>query len=400
MREVKAKGKSPKADPTSEELKNLVSLVLRALNRLPAPSNVSMLTECLLTSLSSDTLAWEAVRPNDPNPTVGRYDHASYYDTALQELVVLLGAGVDQALADLRYYDRCKSLDEPWPLARIRPRVLKSPFFPVLTLLGDLCEAKRTWTLLKATGTSPSPRTCHSWAEDDANLYVFCGGESGTTPCADQKLYRFSKADRIWSLCTSEHSPAARQAHAMALSQDVIYVHGGMMGQEWLDDFWCYRDGDGRLVLFGGLAMTVSGPEALDDLWLYDPATNKWQEVEFENAPVAARFDFASLMVDHRCWYHPGATDAPQSNPTASRDTQPVGLQDVTEQFGAVVEGAATTAPPQPEDSQPDNSPAPSPSSPDTPAVPLPSHHDTLVLYGGMDMQGNVHSDCVVIRLA
>jgi len=94
------------------------------------------------------------------------------------------------------------------------------------------------WGEVSPRGVPPSPRTFHcTTSARGTSLLVFSGGTAGTTPTDDQNIYCLETAPLEWSHpTTSGTAPSPRQGHVLAVVGSRLFVHGGMAGQEILDD--------------------------------------------------------------------------------------------------------------------------------------------------------------------
>ncbi|XP_038046504.1 rab9 effector protein with kelch motifs-like [Patiria miniata] len=177
----------------------------------------------------------------------------------------------------------------------------------------DLDSGK--WSTVSVTGTPPSPRTCRNCASLGDKLYVFGGGHQGAEPVSDRQLYAFDAASLAWTcLEVKGKKPSSRHGHVMVAVGTKIYLHGGMSREIFFNDMhefdtstltWkqvrCKGDiplgctahgavavGD-KIVIFGG--MTPNG--ALDATYVFNTSNSRWQRVKTDGAPPACRLDFA-----------------------------------------------------------------------------------------------------------
>ena len=106
------------------------------------------------------------------------------------------------------------------------------------------------WTQVVPT-SSPPARTGHTLMYDPITekVYLF-GGRDGDTYYND--LWQYDGT--TWTQLTPSQSPSARAYHALA-----------------------YNPADNNLILFGGQTVSDTLPA---DLWLYDPPTNTWIEID------------------------------------------------------------------------------------------------------------------------
>ncbi|XP_068938853.1 rab9 effector protein with kelch motifs isoform X2 [Petaurus breviceps papuanus] len=99
----------------------------------------------------------------------------------------------------------------------------------------------RIWSTPNVTGTPPSPRTFHTASAVIGNqLYVFGGGEKGAKPVQDTQLHVFDATTLTWSQPeTCGESPPPRHGHVMVALGPKLFVHGGLAGDEFYNDLYC-----------------------------------------------------------------------------------------------------------------------------------------------------------------
>jgi len=125
-----------------------------------------------------------------------------------------------------------------------------------------------TWTHI--TDTGPSARGNAKMVYDSKNdLIVLFGGEESVYSHGD--TWVFDPSTNVWSNKNPSPSPQERARAAMA-----------------------YDAESGKVLLFGGLNKAAGS--LLNDTWLYDVATNTWQQVVTATAPSAR--EFPSLASD------------------------------------------------------------------------------------------------------
>ncbi|VDN96922.1 unnamed protein product, partial [Rodentolepis nana] len=203
--------------------------------------------------------------------------------------------------------------------------------------------------------TSPTciitPRTQHTadCITSAGEIIIFAGGNMGSEPVADSSVYAYEVKSNKWRIIEMEigdHDfPHCRMGHLMiirprdsqsSLNEEFVYIHGGMSGNEFLDDFHRLRikrimveNGEARLTgewqnvrnavpsegsfwpvaraghggaivysntnvlrffIFGGL--NSSG--ALNDLHYFDEGSKQWTTVTTSgNVVPSPRLDFA-----------------------------------------------------------------------------------------------------------
>jgi hypothetical protein len=138
------------------------------------------------------------------------------------------------------------------------------------------------WAPLRPAGTAPAGREDHTWTLDPGTRtgWLF-GGRDGGTVYDD--LWRYDLASDTWTEVTTEgDGPAGRFGHTGT----------------WVDGV--------GLVVWSGQA----GSTFFDDLWAYDPASNRWRELPAGGAAPLARYgSCAALGPDGRLWISHGFTE-------------------------------------------------------------------------------------------
>uniref|UniRef100_A0A670ZC02 Rab9 effector protein with kelch motifs n=1 Tax=Pseudonaja textilis TaxID=8673 RepID=A0A670ZC02_PSETE len=96
------------------------------------------------------------------------------------------------------------------------------------------------WEKPKVRGDPPSPRTFHtSTAAIGDRLYVFGGGHKGVDPVQDQQLHVFDSATLTWSQPeVYGQPPAPRHGHVVVAVENRLFVHGGLAGDTFYDDLF------------------------------------------------------------------------------------------------------------------------------------------------------------------
>lgn len=139
------------------------------------------------------------------------------------------------------------------------------------------------WHQLEPTGSTPPAREDGTWTHepDSRTAYLF-GGRDGSAIFND--LWTFDlDADRWAKLAPEGDPPPKRFGH------EAVWVEG--IG----------------VVVFAGQA----GPTSFfDDLWAYDPGSNRWRELPAHGARPKARYGTcAALGPDGRLWISHGFTE-------------------------------------------------------------------------------------------
>lgn len=153
---------------------------------------------------------------------------------------------------------------------------------PEPSALPSAARIAISWRALKPA-SPPAAREDHTWTVDPATriAYLF-GGRDGGTVHGD--LWAYDLASDAWPEVTpATAGPEARFGH------EAVWV-----------------DGVG-LVVWAGQADPST---FFDDLWAYDPATNRWRELPNDGArPVARYGSCAALGPDGRLWISHGFTE-------------------------------------------------------------------------------------------
>lgn len=148
------------------------------------------------------------------------------------------------------------------------------------------------WQQLSLDG-SPTPRSDHTWTVDaDGSAAWLFGGTSAEGPL--DELWRFDLATDAWQRVeTTGDRPSARFGHVAA----------------WVDGI--------GLVIWSGQA----GADFFDDLWAFDPDSERWSRLPDGGAPPAARYgSCAAIGPDGRLWISHGFTDSGRFDDTRAYD--------------------------------------------------------------------------------
>ncbi|HET9435806.1 MAG TPA: kelch repeat-containing protein [Candidatus Limnocylindrales bacterium] len=141
--------------------------------------------------------------------------------------------------------------------------------------------AALAWAPLSVSGPGPAGREDHTWTLDpDTRVaYLFGGRDRGTV---FDDLWRFDLETDTWLAIEPEGPrPEARFGHTGT----------------WVE-------GVGLVVWSGQRGSTF-----FDDLWAYDPGTNRWRELPTNGPVPAARYgSCAALGPDGRLWISHGFT--------------------------------------------------------------------------------------------
>ncbi|NXD61900.1 RABEK protein, partial [Eolophus roseicapillus] len=177
-----------------------------------------------------------------------------------------------------------------------------------------------TWESPEVSGEQPLPRTFHtSSAAVGECLYVFGGGEKGAEPVQDQRLHVFDTATLTWSQPdTHGDPPSPRHGHVVVAVGTKLFIHGGLAGDVFYSDLFCIDTTDMRwvkipatgdipggrashssavfkdhLYIFGGI-----GPEGtLDTTYKYHTEKQQWTLLQFDAPLPAGRLDHAMCVI-------------------------------------------------------------------------------------------------------
>lgn len=182
-----------------------------------------------------------------------------------------------------------------------------------------LDTATNSWSTPNISGTPPTPRTYHTTAVVGDKFIVYSGGHSGPDPVGDRQVHCFDVKTSSWSILPIKgDSPKPRHGHVMVAVGNRLFIHGGMAGSAFYDDFHL-MDLDkmswsnirrkkvtpsaraahsgvavGKdIYIFGGM----SREGALDDLYKCDTSSMLWTKVELQGPPPACRLDFGMCQV-------------------------------------------------------------------------------------------------------
>jgi hypothetical protein len=152
-----------------------------------------------------------------------------------------------------------------------------APSIPASTLVPA-----GTWASIATTGASPAAREDHTMTvADDGTVWVF-GGRDGAAVFGD--LWALDLAAGGWQA----HSPAG-DAPASRFGHEAVWVPGR------------------GLVVFAGQA---APDKFFNDLWLYDPAADRWTLLPASGSvPVARYGTCAGVGPDGRLWISHGFTE-------------------------------------------------------------------------------------------
>ncbi|XP_061460539.1 rab9 effector protein with kelch motifs isoform X2 [Rhineura floridana] len=232
-----------------------------------------------------------------------------------------------------------------------------------------------TWKSPNVIGTPPSPRTYHtSSAAIGDRLYIFGGGDKGVDPVRDQQLHVFDSATLTWLQPEVRgNPPAPRHGHVVVAIKNRLFIHGGLAGDTFYDDLFSFDITEmkwepllatgsvpggraahsaaafqGHLYIFGGMDPTGE----LDTMYKYHIAKGYWTRLEFKTPAPPARLDHSMCIIR---WKAPSSEDNSRNEVAEASDA-------------------------------------------DNLSKSCPEEHLCLI-FGGMDIKGEIYKDCAVTLL-
>ncbi|CAG7877394.1 unnamed protein product [Brassica rapa] len=174
----------------------------------------------------------------------------------------------------------------------------------------------KSWSIAPATGDIPHLSCLGArMVSVGSSLYVFGGRDASRNY---NGFYSFDTNTNEWKLLTPvEEGPAPRSFHSMAADETNVYVFGGVGATERLKTLDAYNIADQKWVqcatpgesvsIRGGAGLQVvqgkvwvvygfNGCE-IDDVHYYDPVEDTWTQVETFGEKPSARSVFASAVV-------------------------------------------------------------------------------------------------------
>ncbi|NXT45629.1 RABEK protein, partial [Pluvianellus socialis] len=245
-----------------------------------------------------------------------------------------------------------------------------------------------TWESPEVSGVQPLPRTFHtSSAAIGDCLYVFGGGDKGAEPVKDQRLHVFDTATLTWAQPdTRGDPPSPRHGHVVVAVGTKLFIHGGLAGDVFYNDLFCIdihelrwvkipATGDipgGRashssavfkehLYIFGGI-----GPDGtLDTTYKYHIEQQQWTLLQFDSPLPAGRLDHAMCVIPWQAGGSGGTEGAVSREEEAGKEATAGAAEPLRK--SQEEEGGAEDR-----------------------VVHL------LLVFGGMDTQGEIYRDCLV----
>ncbi|XP_072969231.1 thiohydroximate-O-sulfate sulfur/sulfate-lyase (nitrile-forming) NSP5 [Typha angustifolia] len=173
-----------------------------------------------------------------------------------------------------------------------------------------------TWSVLDVIGDIPPPRVGVTMSAIGNTIYVFGGRDVEHKEL--NELYSFDCSTNEWTLLSSgEVGPPHRSYHSMTADEKQVYVFGGCGNSGRLNDLWAYDVSDGEWIQFpfpgesclprGGPGLAVSGGKVwviygfsgveLDDVYCFDPKSEKWTLVETTGEKPSPRSVFSTAAI-------------------------------------------------------------------------------------------------------
>ncbi|XP_075691607.1 rab9 effector protein with kelch motifs [Rhinoderma darwinii] len=177
-----------------------------------------------------------------------------------------------------------------------------------------------SWKNTKVEGLCPSSRTFHTTSSAIRDkFYVFGGGEKGAEPVADNKLHVFDTTNLKWTQpTTSGDHPKPRHGHIIAAVGTRLFIHGGMAGGSFFGDIFCIDTDTMKweqlktkghpppacaahsaicwkkfIYTFGG--MTETG--AMNTMYRFDTEEHLWAQMKFDSPSPPARLDHSMCLL-------------------------------------------------------------------------------------------------------
>jgi len=124
-----------------------------------------------------------------------------------------------------------------------------------------------TYTALNAAGTPSARRDATTWVANDGTLWLFGGrglSASGATLGDMSDVWRYNTATNVWTWISGPSTHGAAGTYTALNSPGTPAARSG--GSGW-------RTVDGKFWLVGGFKNSA---DPLNDVWIYNPATNVW----------------------------------------------------------------------------------------------------------------------------
>jgi N-acetylneuraminic acid mutarotase len=117
-----------------------------------------------------------------------------------------------------------------------------------------------------------------SWTDASGQLWLFGGfGFTGTEFGYRNDLWKYNPATNQWTWIKGNNAIDQSGTYGTKGTAHANNKPGGRYGSR------TWTDNSGNLWLFGGYGFDRDSPGTLNDLWKYNPATNKWTWVNGDN---------------------------------------------------------------------------------------------------------------------
>ncbi|KAH8126759.1 hypothetical protein FP744_10007292 [Trichoderma asperellum] len=149
-----------------------------------------------------------------------------------------------------------------------------------------LNTSTRHWSRALPAGSRPSGRYGHSLNILGSKIYIFGGQVEGffMNDLSAFDLNQLQSPTNRWEILIKAEAnpkvPAARTNHSIVTFNDKMYLFGGTNGFQWFNDVWCY-----------------------------DPAVNKWTQLDCIGYIPAPREGHAAAIVDDVMYIFGGRTE-------------------------------------------------------------------------------------------
>ncbi|KXJ94043.1 hypothetical protein Micbo1qcDRAFT_187874 [Microdochium bolleyi] len=217
------------------------------------------------------------------------------------------------------------------------------------TVKGDLWMIEAGGSMscfpLATTAEGPGPRVGHA-SLLVGNAFIVYGGDTKIeeTDVLDETLYLLNTSTRQWSRALPAGTrPSGRYGHSLNIVGSKIYIFGGQVEGYFMNDLCAFdlnelqmpnnrwnvliensdQSGqvqtaippartnhsmityDDKLYLFGG----TNGFQWFNDVWCYDPAVNKWAQLDCIGYIPVPREGHAAALVDDVMYVFGGRTE-------------------------------------------------------------------------------------------
>uniref|UniRef100_A0A8V5GDQ9 Rab9 effector protein with kelch motifs n=1 Tax=Melopsittacus undulatus TaxID=13146 RepID=A0A8V5GDQ9_MELUD len=271
---------------------------------------------------------WYRLRPQGERPC-GRVGHGCLLlpggGSGTGRVLILGGADPAGAFADAHFVELGTHRWAAAGWSGLRPRYEHATFLPsagsprVWVFGGAHPAGNRscvqvldpeigTWESPEVSGEQPLPRTFHtSSAAIEKCLYVFGGGEKGAEPVRDQRLHVFDTATLTWSQPdTHGEPPSPRHGHVVVAVGTKLFIHGGLAGDVFYNDLFCIdtseygqryqSDAASGQVWVWGTSFSLYIQNQSNAWWVPDEK-QQWTLLQFDAPLPAGRLDHAMCVI-------------------------------------------------------------------------------------------------------